>query len=88
MRVDARRVPTLGNVLRLRRVVTLLSVRSAAALLWVSNCQFSRQFQDWATLRGARPLTYADSRMKNFVITLLHFAVVTAKLCGPVACEP
>jgi putative transposase len=34
-------------------------------------------------LRGARRLTYADSRMKNLLITLLHFAVVTAKLCGP-----
>jgi hypothetical protein len=51
--------------------------------LCVSNCQFSRRFPDWATLRGARPLTYADSRMKNLLITLLHFAVVTAKLCGP-----
>jgi hypothetical protein len=28
-------------------------------------------------------LTYADPRMKNLLITLLHFAVVTAKLCGP-----
>jgi hypothetical protein len=34
-------------------------------------------------LRGARRLTYADSRMKNLLTTLLHFAVVTAKLCGP-----
>ena len=34
-------------------------------------------------MRGARRLTYADSRMKNLLITLLHFAVVTAKLCGP-----
>ena len=32
---------------------------------------------------GARRLTYADLRMKNLLITLLHFAVVTAKLCGP-----
>jgi putative transposase len=38
---------------------------------------------DWATLRGARRLTYADSRMKNLLITLLRFAVVTAKLCSP-----
>jgi putative transposase len=34
-------------------------------------------------LRGARRLTYADARMQNLLITLLHFAVVTAKLCGP-----
>ena len=54
-----------------------------AVILCVSNCQFSRRFQDWATLRGARPLTDADSRMKNLLTTLLHFAVVTAKLCGP-----
>ena len=31
---------------------------------------------------GARRLTYADIRMKNLLITLLHFAVVIAKLCG------
>jgi putative transposase len=34
-------------------------------------------------LRGARRLTYADSRMKNLLLTLLHLAVITAKLCGP-----
>jgi putative transposase len=34
-------------------------------------------------LRGARRLTYADSRMKNLLLTFLHLAVVTAKLCGP-----
>ena len=39
-------------------------------------------------MRGARRLTYADSRMKNLLITLLHFAVVTAKRVAPVACEP
>ena len=32
---------------------------------------------------GTRPLAYADSRMKNFLLTLLHLAVTTAKLCGP-----
>ena len=32
---------------------------------------------------GARRLTYADLRMKNLLIALLHVAVVTAKLCGP-----
>ena len=30
--------------------------------LWVSNCQFSRRFTNWATLPGGRGLTYADSR--------------------------
>ena len=33
--------------------------------------------------RGARRLTYADARMKDLLLTLLHLAVVTAKLCGP-----
>ena len=28
-------------------------------------------------------LTYAVSRMKDIVVTLLHLAVTTAKLCGP-----
>ena len=51
--------------------------------LWVSNCGFSHQFPDWTTLRGARRLAYADSRMKNLLLTLLHLAVMTAKLCGP-----
>src|SRR6266851_6321605 len=35
------------------------------------------------TLRGARYLTYAVSRMKDLLLTLLHLAVMTAKLCGP-----
>ena len=34
-------------------------------------------------MRGARRLTYADSRMKNVLLTLLHLAVIAAKLCGP-----
>ena len=34
-------------------------------------------------MRGARRLTYADSRMKNLLFALLHLAVLTAKLCGP-----
>ena len=34
-------------------------------------------------MRGARCLTYADSRMKDLLLTLLHLAVMTAKLCGP-----
>jgi len=50
--------------------------------LWVSNLQFSRGFPDWATLHGAWPLAYADSRMKDFLLILLHLAVVAAKLCG------
>ena len=50
--------------------------------LWVSNCEFSRGFPDWATLRGAWPLAYADSRMKDFLLILLHLGVVAAKLCG------
>jgi putative transposase len=34
-------------------------------------------------LRRARCLTYAVSRMTNLLLTLLHLAVMTAKLCGP-----
>ena len=34
-------------------------------------------------MRGAQRLTYADSRMKDLLLTLLHLAVMTAKLCGP-----
>ena len=34
-------------------------------------------------MRGARRLTYADSRMKDFLLTLLHLADMAAKLCGP-----
>jgi putative transposase len=34
-------------------------------------------------LRGARRLTYADARMKHLLLTLVHLAVVIAKLCGP-----
>ena len=34
-------------------------------------------------MRGARRLTYADSRMKNLPLTLLHLAVMTVELCGP-----
>jgi putative transposase len=34
-------------------------------------------------LHGTRRLAYADSRMRDFLLTLLHFAVTTAKLCGP-----
>src|SRR4051812_48358533 len=33
-------------------------------------------------LRGARCLTYAVSRMKDLLLTLLHLAVMTARLCG------
>ena len=34
-------------------------------------------------MRSARRLTYADSRMNNLLLTLLHLVVMTAKLCGP-----
>jgi len=34
-------------------------------------------------LRGAKHLTYADARMGNLLLTLLHLVVVAAKLCGP-----
>jgi putative transposase len=34
-------------------------------------------------LRGARRLTYADARMRNVLLSLLHLAVMAAKLCGP-----
>jgi hypothetical protein len=51
--------------------------------MWISNCHFSRRIQDCATLRGAKRLTYADARMGNLLLTLLHRVVVTAKLCGP-----
>src|SRR6476660_443288 len=36
-----------------------------------------------ATLRSARCLTYAVSRMKDLLLALLHLAVVIAKLSGP-----
>ena len=38
---------------------------------------------DWATLRDAKRLTYADARTKDFLFTLLHLTVKVAKLCGP-----
>jgi putative transposase len=60
------------------RVARLLSL----LLLSVSNRQFSRRILDSATLRGARRLSYADLQMKNLLLTLLHLAVVSAKLCG------
>jgi hypothetical protein len=33
-------------------------------------------------LRSARRLTYADARMRNLLLTLLHLAVMAAQLCG------
>jgi hypothetical protein len=51
--------------------------------LSVSKWEFSHRIQDSATLGGSRRLVYADSRMRNFLLTLLHLAVTTAKLCGP-----
>jgi hypothetical protein len=39
-------------------------------------------------LRGTRRLSDADSRMKDFLLTLLHLAVMTAKLwLAPVVSE-
>ena len=34
-------------------------------------------------MRGAKRLTYADSRMGNLLLTLLHLVVVAARRCGP-----
>ena len=34
-------------------------------------------------MRGSRRLTYADSRMKDLLLTLLHLAVMAATLWGP-----
>ena len=34
-------------------------------------------------MRDTRRLTYADSRMKDFLLTVLHLAVTIANLCGP-----
>ena len=34
-------------------------------------------------MHGATRLTYADARMGNLLLTLLHLVVVAAKLCGP-----
>jgi putative transposase len=34
-------------------------------------------------LRGTRRLSYADSRMKDLLLTLLDLAVTAAKLRGP-----
>jgi hypothetical protein len=71
---------------QIRRILAIPLKRTESRLvqhLWVSNCTFSRQFPDSTTLRGARSLSYADSHMKDFLLTLLHLAVMTAKLCGP-----
>jgi hypothetical protein len=56
---------------------------NSAVSLSVANCQFWRSFPDWTTLHRARRLAYADLRMKDFLLVLLHLAVMTAKLCGP-----
>jgi hypothetical protein len=34
-------------------------------------------------LRGTNRQTYADARMGNLLLTLLHRVVVAAKRCGP-----
>ena len=56
---------------------------SALGRLWVSKWQFLRGFPERATLRGATRLPYADSRMRDLLLTLLLLAVTTARLCGP-----
>lgn len=45
------------------------------------ECQFLRCAQ--ATLCAGRPSTYADARMRHVLLSLLHLAVMAAKLCGP-----
>jgi hypothetical protein len=39
--------------------------------------------RDWATLRAAGHLAYAARTMKDFLLAVLHVAVMTAKLRGP-----
>src|SRR5207247_2719116 len=39
--------------------------------------------RDWSSDVCSSDLTYAVSRMKELLLTLLHLAVMTAKLCGP-----
>jgi putative transposase len=39
--------------------------------------------QDSPTLRANSGLPYSDARMKHLVLTLLHLAIVAARLCGP-----
>src|SRR5262249_710840 len=34
-------------------------------------------------LRAVRDLPYADARMKDVLLAVLHLAVMTARLCGP-----
>ena len=34
-------------------------------------------------MRGARRLPYADASKRDFLLTMLHLAVMAAKLCGP-----
>jgi hypothetical protein len=61
--------------------------RSRATRL--SSCCASRiadslaEYRIEATLRGACCLTYAVSRMKDLLRTMLHLGIVIAKLCGP-----
>jgi hypothetical protein len=57
-------------------------------MLCVSKSQFSRSVQDWGNVAWRLMSNLAVSRMKYFLLTLLHLAVMTAKLWAPVACEP
>jgi hypothetical protein len=34
-------------------------------------------------LRGTSRPTYADARVRNLILLLVHLVVATAKLCGP-----
>jgi hypothetical protein len=55
--------------------------------LELSILEFSRRSKDWATLRGVRPVPYAETHMNGFLISLLHLAVTTRSCVAPVACE-
>jgi len=67
----------------LRQFMTVVFPAQLDGCLCVSNWEFWRRIQDSATLCGTRRLAYADSRMRSFLLTLVHLAVTTAKLCGP-----
>src|SRR5689334_7516460 len=60
-----------------------ISSRCQLRLLCVSKCRFSPGMQDSPTLRASSGLPYSDARMKNLLLTLLHLAIVAARLCGP-----
>jgi hypothetical protein len=45
--------------------------------LQISSCSSS-----WATLQRPKRVAYADSRMKDGLLALLHLVVMAATLCG------